>query len=342
MLNPAIPRDLETIVLKAIDREPVHRYASAKELADDLSRFLEDRPIRARRLGVAEQLWRWARRNRTVASLMGLAAALLVLVAVVATAGYVQTSRANKQVREALAGQSQQRQKAEAMSALTLEALDDIFEQYVPNRVVGTAALAVDDPQGAAVSVPVQPVLSKGAAALLERMLVFYDRLARENVTDARLRQKVADANRRVGDIHRRLGHLEQAQAAYLKAIHGYQELRQEAGNDAVAAADIARVYNQLGDLHWNARWQGDGRTYHASAMDTLKAASTAEAESPPHQYELARTHYFLGRGSPSEATPGAGGKANVPNRHVPIGAIPMRLHRLRRPARRGPTVPGR
>ena len=48
-VNPAIPRDLETIVLKAIAREPAHRYASAEELADDLGRFLEDRPIRARR-----------------------------------------------------------------------------------------------------------------------------------------------------------------------------------------------------------------------------------------------------------------------------------------------------
>ena len=50
-INPAIPRDLETIVLKAIAREPAHRYPSGKELADDLGCFLEDQPIRARRLG---------------------------------------------------------------------------------------------------------------------------------------------------------------------------------------------------------------------------------------------------------------------------------------------------
>src|SRR5262249_4173487 len=44
-LNPDVPRDLETIVLKAIDREPAHRYATAGELGEDLQRFLEDRPI---------------------------------------------------------------------------------------------------------------------------------------------------------------------------------------------------------------------------------------------------------------------------------------------------------
>ena len=52
--DPAIPRDLETIVLKAMAKEPEHRYAWARELADDLGRFLEDRPIAARRPGLAE------------------------------------------------------------------------------------------------------------------------------------------------------------------------------------------------------------------------------------------------------------------------------------------------
>ena len=50
-LDPAIPRDLETIVLKAIEKDPADRYATAGELAEDLRRFLDDRPIRARRVG---------------------------------------------------------------------------------------------------------------------------------------------------------------------------------------------------------------------------------------------------------------------------------------------------
>src|SRR4029077_1041889 len=68
-VNPEVPRDLETIILKAIERDPAERYQSAGELAEDLSRFLEDRPTRARRCGPAERAWRWARRNPTVASL---------------------------------------------------------------------------------------------------------------------------------------------------------------------------------------------------------------------------------------------------------------------------------
>jgi WD40 repeat protein/serine/threonine protein kinase len=65
-----LPRDLETILLKATAREPAQRYASAAALADDLRRFLEQRPIRARRIGVVGRTWRWARRHPMVAVLL--------------------------------------------------------------------------------------------------------------------------------------------------------------------------------------------------------------------------------------------------------------------------------
>jgi serine/threonine protein kinase/WD40 repeat protein/tetratricopeptide (TPR) repeat protein len=81
-LVPDIPRDLETIVLKAGARDPADRYATAEALAEDLQRFLSDRPIRARRHAAAERLWRWCRRNPAVAGLMGAIAALLIAVAI--------------------------------------------------------------------------------------------------------------------------------------------------------------------------------------------------------------------------------------------------------------------
>jgi eukaryotic-like serine/threonine-protein kinase len=75
-INGAIPPDLETIVLKTIAREPGSRYATAGELAEDLGRFLADRPIRARRVSTAEYSWRWCRRNPAWAAFM---ASLVVL-----------------------------------------------------------------------------------------------------------------------------------------------------------------------------------------------------------------------------------------------------------------------
>jgi eukaryotic-like serine/threonine-protein kinase len=93
-LDPTIPRDLETIVLKAIAPEPGDRYPTALALADDLRCFVEDRPIRARRATVFERVVRWSRRNRAMAALTATAASALVLAAIVGWVGYASTKRA--------------------------------------------------------------------------------------------------------------------------------------------------------------------------------------------------------------------------------------------------------
>jgi WD40 repeat protein len=93
-LDSRIPRDLETIVSKAIDKEPTRRYASAADMAADLQRFLADRPIFARRSAVWERTWRLCRRNPIVS---GLTAAVVALAAVLgATALVMQLVRTQR------------------------------------------------------------------------------------------------------------------------------------------------------------------------------------------------------------------------------------------------------
>ena len=79
LLNPSIPRDLETITLKCLEKEPSRRYQTAQELADELGRFLRHEPIRARPITPPEKLWRWCRRKPALASALGFALAALVI-----------------------------------------------------------------------------------------------------------------------------------------------------------------------------------------------------------------------------------------------------------------------
>jgi WD40 repeat protein/serine/threonine protein kinase len=119
-LNPGVPRDLETVVLKASARDPVLRYQTPAEMADDLRRFVEDRPVRARRVSDAEKLWRWCRRNPLPASLL----AGIVLVFSAGFAGLWQW-RVSEMGRE---DEKRQRTQADALRQVAETARDEARE----------------------------------------------------------------------------------------------------------------------------------------------------------------------------------------------------------------------
>jgi tetratricopeptide (TPR) repeat protein len=244
--NPAIPRDLETIVLKSIAREPRHRYASAAELADDLKRFLDDQPVRARRISSVERLGRWCRRNRAITALSAAALTLLVLVAVVGWVGYVSTTRA-------LERESYRRSEAEIATrrveenvALSLEAIESLFQQLAINDLAARSAprpvmpgapvsgrRPADEPAPAGrrsvvSSLAGNPWLNRARvsdAEMLQSVLAFYDRFAASNTTNLRLKREAAIAHRRVGDIQRQLGHTDEANRAYRRSAELFEVL---------------------------------------------------------------------------------------------------------------------
>ena len=138
-----LPRDLETICLKCLEKEPTRRYATAEALAEDLRRFRLGRPIAARPAGPLERAWRWCRRNPGVAILTGSVAGLLVagvigLAAVAAeqARSNARLMKANDEIKRALAearaakgatdvalGQAEEsRQQADAVSSFLVEA----------------------------------------------------------------------------------------------------------------------------------------------------------------------------------------------------------------------------
>lgn len=295
--NSRIPRDLETIVLKAVAREPAHRYASAGALAEDLQRFLEDRAILARRVRSWEQLMRWCRRNPTVAMLSGISALLLVAVAGVAGFGYARTNRALVRVSEEREKAEEQSRRAERTLEISLDVLDKIYQRFAPDRLVETAPLTVEGTGGVRVSIPSQSSLSPETAVLLEDILKFYDQFAEQNGGDARLQREAALANRRVGDIHARLGQLKQASLAYDRAIALYDQLRQSLGEDDYRL-ETARIRNAQGKLQRMAGDETASRKSHLAAHEILDSPTIATSPAA-QRFELARTCFLLARRPP-------------------------------------------
>ncbi len=122
-LNEAIPRDLETICLKTMAKEPQRRYQSAEELAEDLRRWLSGEPIQARRVGWREKLWFWCRRNPALAGACAVAALALVTVVGLSVGLAIHRSLANarlvqqeQRTREALDESEQRGQELLALA----------------------------------------------------------------------------------------------------------------------------------------------------------------------------------------------------------------------------------
>jgi serine/threonine protein kinase/tetratricopeptide (TPR) repeat protein len=248
-LDPLIPRDLETIIHKAIEKDPAHRYATAGALADDLRCLLEDRPIRARRATWPERAWRWSRRNRATAALAVVAAASLVTTAIVGWAGYATATRA-------LDGESFRRKEAETATRraeenmeLSLAVFEQLFERLAPGDTLPPPPLGLSvrqspggpearrrphfggpgadrggRPPGKSATPP-QEITSDSDSTFLRSILNFYERFATRNATNPKLQAEAAWAYRKVGALNERLGFGAEAEEAYARAIGMFEDL---------------------------------------------------------------------------------------------------------------------
>jgi serine/threonine protein kinase len=328
-VNPGIPHDLETIVLKAIARDPAHRYATAEEMAADLRRFLDDRPILAKRAGPAERALRWCRRNPALAAAAGTIFLLLAVTAGVSFAAYLKTAAASREVEKALEAEKEQREHAEQTAALALAALNRTYDRFAPTRLVVTPqATGIEG-----VDVTPQPGLPPEAVPLLEDLQRTYEQLALSGTEFPRLRSQAAEANFRIGDIRQRLGRAEGAAAAFRAAAELYARLLEpgvwgrnapndtDEGEEAIRIK-LARAHNERGRALRSLGKLDEAAQAHEQAIQALRGAPAPFARRPEARYELARSYFTLGqremllseppRGGPGRRG-GPGGKPGPP-----------------------------
>ncbi len=240
-LNPAVPRDLETIVLKAMAREPARRYPSAAEQAADMRRFLEDRPILARRASVRERLVKWVRRRPAVAALLlcVLAVTLIGVGGVIwqwrdAVAALEREQKALDKAQQAktLADNEAERAKKEATAAREVaDVLMGIFQQSDSLGLSGYLLQARPSREIPFSGRPSKPG-EVAAHALLDNGA---DKVRRELADKPQVQAKLLEG---IGAVYLSLGELNKADALLRSALDLRRKLSQ--GEQAEAARCLA------------------------------------------------------------------------------------------------------
>jgi serine/threonine protein kinase len=299
-LDPAIPRDLETIVHKAIDREPSHRYATAQELADDLTRFLNDEPIHARRVSLPARFTRWCKRNPAGAAVVALL--VIGLCSSIAAAGLFATER-NK-TEDALAdSETKSRQLEEQNNVLKRERRRADEERQraeqerhraeenhrrareAVDRLLTKVARDLED----------TPQMEQIRRALLEDALEFYQVFLKQKGRDPTLRYETGLSYFRVADIERQLSRAAESIQHYDEATKILQALADEFPTGAEYREQLAHCHLRRGTALARLSRFDEAEVAYKQALTGWEALAAERPDHPACLEELARVNSDLG-----------------------------------------------
>jgi eukaryotic-like serine/threonine-protein kinase len=270
-LNSEVPRDLETVVLKAMAREPEGRYATAKDVTDDLRRFLEHKPIKARRPSPLDQAAKWTRRHRPMVASITASTFLFLSLAIIVLAS------SNLRIQQEQKRADEQKERAEANSRTARKVVDRMF-----TRVAEDLAHT--------------PRMEKVRRALLVDALEFYQGFLNEKSSDPVVRYETASAYMRVADIQAVLGRFSLAVEPWHHAVALLEKLAAQFPSMPEYQRDLALCHRELSHVYYNVRQQGGKSLEERRAEFRIREKLVAEFPTvPDYRRELARNHTEFG-----------------------------------------------
>jgi serine/threonine-protein kinase len=247
-LNPRVDRDLETICLKCLRKEPQRRYASARELADDLRRFLNGEPILARPVGPLARVWLWCRRKPVAAC--GIAAFVALIVA-----AFLMVDWQRRRAVDNVIAKDEANRNLAVRGDKGRRLIDDFCRRLS------------EDGWGE------DPVLQAKRKRMLEELLAYYRDFLDDPNAEAPVRDELIHTYYRIGDITTALGERDKARDAFNRGRLAAETLLQLRPDDRAARFGLARILNRLGLLDKLAGHPEDALKLFLQAHELLRAA---------------------------------------------------------------------
>ena len=262
-LNPSIDRDLETICLKCLEKEPSRRYETALTLAEDLRRYANDEPIQARPIGMWGRAVRWCRRNPVVAGLITSTGIAVVVALVAMLVGYVKTTAALK--------------TAETGYRHARQAVDKFYTRVSENTLLN------------------QPGMQPLRQDLLEEALEYYQRFLDERGNDSTIQDEMAMTHFRIGRITEQIGSPDAAMSSYQRALELQQQLIAERPNAQEYLVMLGDTWNAIGGVLYNQRDFDEAREAHRSASEFRESLAKSAPTNTEYRRTLANSRMNIG-----------------------------------------------
>jgi hypothetical protein len=272
-LNPALPVDLETIVLAAMTKSRDERYQSAQALADDLGRFLSGEPAHARRPSLLDRASKWARRHQ---SLVAMAAICAILLSIVSSAGMVLLAREQARTEAS-------RQRADESFALA----EDNFKEA--RDMLDRLGVQMAD---RLVEVPGSEPFRR---QLLADTLRFYRNFISQATGDPKFQHELALAHFKSGVIEAKLGNTERAVREYGDAERLLEDLVAVTPTNDTLVSQLALTHNNLAILAAARGDRGAARSRYEQAIEIQRQLAAANPEVPDFAAQLAESQSNYG-----------------------------------------------